>query len=77
LALTFIFGQYIQGLSLDESHQAVTFLADTSNFRTPSKKRKKAMMSDRGVSSLGIIDFVGYARNLPEDLTKELEEVIA
>ena len=56
----------------------MTFLNDTSNFRTPSKKQKETMMSDEGTDgTLGISDFVGRVRTLPEDLTKELDDVIS
>ena len=62
--------------SMEEIKKEVSFLNDTSNFRTPSKKRKEGMMSGEGRGSLGNIEFVGHVRTLPEDLSKELDEVI-
>ncbi|KAI2494741.1 hypothetical protein MHU86_19778 [Fragilaria crotonensis] len=61
--------------STDEIKKEVTFLEDTSNFRTPSRKRKEASSDGEG-EALGNLDFVGHVRALPEDLTAELEDVI-
>jgi hypothetical protein len=61
--------------STDAIKKEVTFLEDTSNFRTPSRKRKETSVNDEG-GALGNIDFVGHVRALPEDLTTELEDVI-
>ncbi|KAI2498995.1 hypothetical protein MHU86_15499 [Fragilaria crotonensis] len=60
----------------DDITKEVTFLNETSTFRTPSKKRKDVMMSSDDGETLGNIEFVGHVRTLPEDLTKELDEVI-
>ena len=64
------------GATVEEIKKEVSFLNDTSNFRTPSKKRKERMMSDEGSGTMGTVDFVSHIRGLPEDLTKELDEVI-
>ncbi|KAI2503869.1 hypothetical protein MHU86_10594 [Fragilaria crotonensis] len=62
--------------SVEEIKREVTFLEDTSNFRTPSKKRKEGMMNVGTEGFLDNLDFVGHVRTLPEDLTKELDDVI-
>ena len=62
--------------TIDEIKKEVTFLNDTSNFRTPSKKRKESLMeAERGM--LGNLEFEGHVRTLPEDLTPELDAVIS
>ncbi|KAI2495226.1 hypothetical protein MHU86_19280 [Fragilaria crotonensis] len=63
------------GATVDDIKKEVTFLSETSNFRTPSKKRKEVTLEDDG-GSLGNLEFVGHVRTLPEDLTPELDEVI-
>ena len=64
------------GATVDEIKKEISFLNDTSNFRTPAKKRKEVSTREEE-ASLGNLDFIGHVRTLPEDLSKELDDVIS
>ena len=65
-----------EGATVEEVKKEVSFLNDASNYRTPSKKRKEAMMSEESEESLGNVEFVAHTRSLPADLSTELDEII-
>ncbi|KAI2495941.1 hypothetical protein MHU86_18551 [Fragilaria crotonensis] len=62
--------------TVDEIKKEVSFLNENSNYRTPSKKRKDFTISDEG-GALGNLELIGHVRTLPEDLSKELDDVIS